>query len=52
MKEAFVAKLEAQLSEWETAIASLKNKADQKLAPVIKRFDGGNAYRVLARRDG
>ena len=39
---------------WKAAPPFIKAayKADQKLAPVIKRFDGGNAYRVLARRDG
>jgi SAM-dependent methyltransferase len=38
---------------WKAAppVVKAAYKADLKLAPVIRRFDGGNAYRILARKD-
>ena len=38
---------------WKAAppVVKAAYKADLKLAPLIRKYDGGNAYRVLARRD-
>jgi hypothetical protein len=47
-------KLDNQQKMWRVAPKLLKYAwyLDQWMAPLIKAFDGGNAYRVLARRDG